>query len=173
MKTKSTTKMLIITTTLFFLMGGSIAFAQGGWGYNDRGGPMRGYGGHMMGSGYGGGPMMGYGYGKGFAGSRLTEEQAAELSAAQEKFYQGTKDLRDKLYEKRRDLRDEMVKENPDAAKVSKIQKELSALKADFDQKRLQHRLEVRKIAPEKFQERGFGRGFGRGGFGRGGGYCR
>jgi Spy/CpxP family protein refolding chaperone len=170
MKTQRTKKAIIITS-IILLVGSTIAFAQGGWGYGSDQPRMRGYGGHMMGPGYCGSHMRGNGPGwvKGGYGD-LSEEEATKLEEAREKFYTETKDIRRQIGNLREDIRDEMVKDDPDSAKVLKMQKELSNIEADFDQKRVQHRLEMRKLVPEKYQGRGFGRGFGRGyGYGRGG----
>ena len=164
MKTQRITKSIIVASVIL-LIGGTIAFAQGGWGG-------RGYDGDTKGPGYGcpgRGDCPGWGNRAGV--SDLTDEEAAQIDAAREKFFAETKDLRTQMRNLRTDLRDEMTKEAPDEATVLELQKELSGIKADFDQKRVQHRLEMRKIAPEKFQERGFGRGYGRG-YGRGGGGC-
>ncbi|MEJ2154070.1 MAG: periplasmic heavy metal sensor [Desulfobacteraceae bacterium] len=169
MKNNRTTKTLIITAAIL-LIGGTIAFAHGGWGYDGYDRHMSGYGGHMMGPGYGGGHMMGYGpgWGRNYGPSEgLSEEQAAKLEETQERFYNETKELRRKINDLGIDLRDEMAKESPDSGKLAKIQKALSQSQADFDQKAIQHRLEMRKLAPEGFRGRGYGRGFG-----PGGGYC-
>jgi len=172
MKTKRITKTLIITSVVL-LIGGSIAFAHGGWGNGGYGSHMRGHGGHMMGPYDGhmgpgsGGSMMGYGpgWGRDDGYGNLSEEEADRLDKAQEKFYYETKELRRKIDEKRIDLQDELVKDDADSAKIAKMQKELSGLQADFDQKAVQHRLEMRKLMPKNFQERGYGRGYGRGGY--------
>jgi len=162
----------VIITAVVLLIGSAAAFAHGGWG--------GGYGGHMMGP-YGRhmmdwddeGPAMGPGYGPGYGpgmrgygrGAALSEEDAAKLAEVRDKFFAETETLRNQIGEKRFALRNEMVKENPDANKAAELQKELSALETEFDQKALAHRLEVRKLLPEK----AFGRGYGRG---AGGGYC-
>jgi Spy/CpxP family protein refolding chaperone len=159
MKTQRTTKTIIIIS-IILLAGVTIAFAHGGRGYGGDGPHMRGCGGHMR--GYGPGWEKGSGYGD------LSEEEAIKLSEAREKFHTETKEMRRQIGNLREDLRDEMVKKDPDSAKVLKIQKELSGIEADFDQKRVLHRLEIRKLVPEKVQGRGYGRGFGRG-YGRGG----
>ena len=164
MKSKLTPKTLIISAVLL-LAGAAVVFAHGGYG---RGG----YGGHMMGygPGYGMGPGMmgngpGYrGEGRGY-GAGLTEEQQAKLDDAREKFFTETEDLRDRIQEKRFALGSEMRKETPDSAKVVDLQKEISKLEGQFDQKAIQHQLEVRKMLPEKAR-RDYGRGYG------GGGYC-
>lgn len=162
MKSKHTTKTIIITT-LMLLVGATIAFAHGGRGYGGYGHHMDGYGGPMKGPGYGGGPMMGYGncpgWGKGSPNGNLSEEEAAKLEEARKKFYQDTKELRRNIKDMRIDLRDEMDKETPDTAKVLNIQKEISKLETDFDQKVVMHRMEIRKIKPDGFRGRGYGRG--------------
>lgn len=169
MNNKRTTKTIIIIS-IILLVGSTVAFAHGGRGYRGDGPNMRGYGGQMNCPGYGGGQMKGYGpgWGKGSGYSNLSEEEAAKLTEAREKFYTETKEMRRQISNLREDLRDEMVKDDPDSAKVLKIHKELSSIEDDFDQKRILHRLEMRKLVPEKFQGRGYGRGFGRG-YGRGG----
>jgi Spy/CpxP family protein refolding chaperone len=68
-------------------------------------------------------------------------------------------------------MQSELAKAEPDAAKASGLQKEISELQAQLDQKRIDHMVEMRKVAPNA------GRGYMRGGpmmgYGpRGGGYC-
>jgi len=163
------------------LVGAAVAFAHGGgygggpmMGYGGGpmmgygGGPMMGYGGgHMM--GYGGGHMMGYGYGpqmRGFGyGANLSAEQAAKLDQVREKFFKETRALREEMDEKRFALRREFNKDDPDSAKVAKLQKELSQLEGEFDQKAVQHRLEMRQLLPENSGPRGYGYGPGAGGY--------
>jgi len=160
----------------------AVAFAHGGWGYGSH---MGGYGGHMMGPRYGSEYMMGPGYdgghmmGPGFGGghmmdydcnygrhmrghdawSNLSDTDAAKLEASQEKFYEDTRMLRDQINKKRIALSDEMEKSNPDQDRVLAIQKELSSLQSDFDQKALAHQLEVRKLLPEDYRGSGYGHG--------------
>jgi Spy/CpxP family protein refolding chaperone len=136
----------------------AIAFAHDGYG-----GYMGGYGGHMMGPGYGGGHMMGYDSddgpyrrGPGALGN-LSDEDAAKLDASQEKFYNETRDLRDQIDEKGIALNNEMRKDNPDKDKVFELQKEVSSLRSDFDQKALAHQLAVRKLLPDNFRGSGYG----------------
>jgi hypothetical protein len=49
-----------------------------------------------------------------------------------------------------------------DERKLTHLQQELTTLKDKFDQKRIQHRLEIRKILPESARG-GLGRGYGGG----------
>ena len=149
----------------------AIAFAHGSGGYGGYGmGPgMMGYGGY---GGYGMGPgMMGYGgYGGHMMGpgswsdrgynANLSDEQRDKLDAAREAFFNDTRQLRDQIQEKRYSLNNELNKENPDTSKVTELQKELSKLDSEFDQKSIAYQLEVRKILPENDLRAGFGAGF-------------
>jgi zinc resistance-associated protein len=150
----------------------TLAFAHGGWGYESH---MGGYGNHMMGPGYDGGHMMGRGYGGDHmmnydcdhdrymhwreAWNNLSDADAAKLEAFQEKFYKDTHELRDKIDEKEFALRKELNKSNPNQHNVLALQKELSSLHSDFDQKALAHQLEVRKLLPEDYRGSGYGHG--------------
>ena len=173
MNTKLVKKTLVISS-IVLIAGAAVAFAHGG-GYGRHfggyGGHMMGYGGgrmmddgpgHMM--GWGGGPhMRGYGMGGGY-GAGLSEEDTARIDAARERFFEQTASLRGQMDEKRLALSNEMVKDEPDSAKAAELQNELSKLESEFDQKALAHRLEMRKLLPEKARGQGFG-------YGRGNGY--
>jgi zinc resistance-associated protein len=170
MKTSRTTKSIVIAAVVL-MAGVTFAFAHGGWGNDDYGygghmmGP--GYGGQMMGPGYGGNYMMGPGWGRGYhrGNGDLSDEARAKIDAARDKFYDETRSLRRNIDDKAYELNKEMDKDNPDAGKVAELQKQLSKLQTEFDQKSVQYRLEMRKLLPEDF------RGSGRGYYGRGG-YC-
>lgn len=170
MKISRTTKTIVFISAVL-LIGATLSFAHGGWGQGDNG-HMRGYGGQMMGPAYGGQMMDGPGYGQHMRGNgnrgNLSDEQLTQLEEARDKFRKETQELRGKIEEKSVVLRNEMIKDEPDTGKAMKLQKNISEMRADFDQKKLQHRLEVQKIAPDAFQSRGGGRGFR-----RNGGYCR
>lgn len=114
-----------------------------------------GYGGYMMGPGNGG-HMMGYGpYGYG----NLSPQDAAKLEQSQQKFLNDTSDLRNSIQEKQFALNQELQQTNPDRDKVTNLQKELSQLETQFDQKALDHRLDLRKNFPENALSMGYGRG--------------
>ncbi len=162
MKTSKLTITLTIASVVL-LIGAGLAFAHGGAGYGGYGRMGRSYGGHMMDNPGYGPHMRGYG-----AWGDLSDEDAAKLEEARSRFYKATQELRGNIEEKSVVLRNEMIKDNPDTDKVMKLQKELSALEAEFDQKAVQHRLEMNKLAPEGFRgggaRRNFGSGSGRGG---------
>ncbi|MBC2710524.1 MAG: periplasmic heavy metal sensor [Desulfosarcina sp.] len=92
-------------------------------------------------------------------------------------FFDATKQERQDLYAKKLELRAEMAKSGPDMKKASALQKEVSELRSNLDQKRLDHIMAMRKINPDA--GRGFfmeGRGMGHGkgqGNGYGPGNCR
>ncbi len=120
-------------------------------------------------------------YGKG-AGpcnySQLSQEEYQQVQKQREAFFKETEGLRSEIFEKKQALRNELAKESPDTAKASKLQKELSGLQARFDQKRISHVVELKKINPNaglEFQQGGprKGKGPGHMGYGpkRGGGY--
>jgi len=177
MRSYITSKTLIIGSAIL-LIGAVVAFANGGsWGYGGYGGHMMGYGGGyamgpgMMGynngaGGYGMGPGM-MGYGPGYAangngyGSNLSNEQRSRLEASRLAFYSQTQDLRNRIQDQRDALRAELYSAHPDSAKVGQLQRTLSGLEADYNQRVVQHQLELRKIAPDAYSGRGYG------------GYCR
>ena len=145
-----------------------------GWGRGHMG-----YGYHMgpgygMNRGWGGGPYGGQGY-----QSDLSEEDMARLDKERQAFFDATSDLRETLYQKELELRSELAKPEPDAKKAAGLQKEISNLESELDQKRLEQRIKMRKEFPRSgYQGYGYGprgRGMGRGMYGGGGygpGYC-
>lgn len=172
MKMSRTIKSIMILSVVL-LAGTTLAFAHGGWGPGDCG-RYQGKGGPMAGPGYGGRMMDRQGDGPCPGGNRvrqdLSDEQMAKLDEARDQFRKETQELRGQIEIKSVALRNEMIKDKPDSGKAMKLQKEISGLRADFDEKKLQHRLEVHKIAPETFQGRSHGRRASRGGGGYG---CR
>lgn len=153
----------IITLAVLAVFGIS-TFAFAGWG--------GGYG-HGMGPGMMGPGMMGPGWqqGGGYYGN-LSADEIANLDQQRAEFFQATESTRQQLYEKNLALQSELAKENPDTAKASTLQSDISKLQSDLDQKRLEHDIQARKSSPN------YNRGY-RGGHGsmmgygpRGGGYC-
>jgi len=141
---------LVITAILGFA---APASADRGMGYGHH----CGRGNHMPGwhhGGYGEHAEPGFGYRR-----NLSEEELQKLEKERLNFFEATKDLKAKLYQKGLEIRSELAKETPDTKKAAGLQKEISELKAELDQKRLAHYFNVRKINPD------IGRGF-RGGYG-------
>jgi zinc resistance-associated protein len=110
--------------------------------------------------GWGHGPMHAWHHGEddgpGFGcWGDLSKEDIQKLEKERADFFEATKNLRGKIYQKRLELKSELAKESPDAKKAAELQTEISGLKAEFDQKRLNHFLNMKKISPD------IGRGFG------------
>lgn len=147
----------IMTLAVLAVFGiSTLAFA--GWG--------DGYG-HMMGPG-----MMGPGWqqGGGYYGN-LSADEIAKLDQQRAEFFKATEGIRQQLYEKELALQGELSKENPDTSKASTLQSEISKLRGELDQKRLDYEMQARESVPN--YNRGY-RGHGSMmGYGpSGGGYC-
>ncbi len=158
------TRKIIAVLAVVALVGfGSYAFADWDGGYGHRG-----YGHYGYGMDYG---HHGYGMGHGHRGYRddyrsdrdyegdLTRDKLRQLDEAHEAFYKDTEKLRDNIYDKEVDLSRELAGENPDKQKAAKLQKEISELRSKLDQKRIDHLIEIRKIAPKagRYWMRGYG----------------
>jgi Spy/CpxP family protein refolding chaperone len=140
--------MFLVVLMLVGFIGFS-ATADAGWG---RGG------GNCAGAGDC--PRGGYG-GQGFGGN-LTDEEIAIMQKERNAFLESTRELRERHYQKELELRAELAKQSPDAKKAAELQKEVSGLESELDQKRLDHRLKMKKEHPQIY-----GKGF-RGGMGMG-----
>jgi Spy/CpxP family protein refolding chaperone len=165
-KTGKIFMVLAIVAVLAIAATSFAGWGKGHWGYGYRMGS--GYGMHR---GWGQGPMS-YG-GQGYA-SDLSDEDIARLDRERQAFFDATSGLREQLYQKELELRSELAKAEPDANKAAGLQKEISNLESELDQKRLDHRIKMRKEFP-RFGAGGYGygprgRGMGRGMYG-GGGY--
>ncbi len=148
MKIKNLTKTLIVLTLVAIMGIGATAFAGKGKG-NAR------YA--QSGQGYGQSGCDGSGYGRQSFMGNLSEEEVAKLNEERSAFFKATQDLRQSVYQKRLELNSELAKKNPDPKKAGALQKELSGLKGQLDQKRTEHRIRMNKINPGLGQ---MGRGF-------------
>ena len=142
---KRITKKTLMVLTIVSIVGlGTYAFAgwgmgkgPGGWGHHGPGMHHQGWGG----SGYG--HPMNY----------LTSEEIDALEKERESFYIATEDLRQEVYAKRLELRSELIKDNPDASRAVALQKDISKLQSNLDQRRLEHMIKMRKINPNVGRE--------------------
>jgi zinc resistance-associated protein len=138
-------------------------------------GPGWGRGHQMGGSGRGAGPGYCGEYGPGYG--NLGEEQRTQLDTLNKKFHDETAQVRNDLWNKRGELNALLNSPNPDTEKAKALQKEISDLRANLAEKRLDFELEERKVAPEGSYGRGYGKGYGMGyghhmgGYGPGKGY--
>ena len=129
----------------------------------------RGWGGGCSGGGQGGGP--GDCWQAQGANQALTPEQQSKLNTLDQSFFNETSTLRNNIWSKQTEMSLLLNGENPDAAKLQTLQKELSGLKAQMAEKRLAYRLETRKVAPDSTYGGGYGGG--RGGYRGNGGQGR
>ena len=133
-------------------------------------------------AGWGRGP--GYGCGgrggvpadcpRGYGAGYYDDERYQKYSKEREAFFNETESVRRGIHEKESALRNELAKDNPDPQIAAGLQKEISDLESQLNQKRLDHQLRMKKADPDYVPGgRGYGRGMGYG-YGRqgGGGYC-
>jgi len=157
------------------------ALAVLGFGYNVLADDGQGYRG--MGKGKYATDESGRGYGRGPGGcgrlaANLSEEDLEKARAERNAFFESTRDLRQQIYQKDLELQAELAKQAPDVEVAAGLQKEISGMRAEMDQKRLEHRLRMKTINPELgmgYGHQGFkGKGGSRGGkgYGGGGGHC-
>lgn len=140
-------KKLIIGLAIAAVIGiGTYAFGHMGGGYGYM------HGGPWMHDGYYGGP--GYDY-----RTDLNDEDIKALEEERTAFLKATENIRQNIYAKELELRSELYKENPDTTKAGALQKEISELESELDQKRIDHMIKVRKHNPNA------GRGFMMGGY--------
>lgn len=124
------------------------------------------------GPGYHRGGYGGYGPGPGpcwtdYDRQSLTEEQAATMDELESKHFNETRKLRRDLWTRADKLDELMSSENPDRNEVMSLQKEISNLRDQLQEKNLDYSLEVKKIVPDADTRRG-GYGMRRGGYGMG-----
>ena len=162
MNFSKTGKILMVLAIVAVFAIAATSFA--GWG--------RGHRGYGMHGGWGQGPR---GYDSEGYQSDLSEDDIAKLDKERQTFFEATSDLKEELYQKELELRSELAKPEPDAKKAAGIQKQISNLESQLDQKRLDHRIKMRKDFPQSgYRGDGYGprgRGMGRGMYGGGGGY--
>ena len=94
---------------------------------------------------------MGYGHRGGYSGyaGDLSEDDIKAIDKERRAFFEATRDLRQDMYRKELELQTELAQKNPDAKKAAALQEDISKLESTFDQKRLEHMMEMRKIVPE------------------------
>jgi zinc resistance-associated protein len=161
---------IIVVVAIIGIVGGIVGFAAtsfAGWGRGSGGG------GNCWGQGGGWGQR-----GSAAPGSQrnLSDQNIDKLNQERQAFFEDTRELREKLNQKRLELRSEIAEQDPDVNKALALQKEVSDLEGQLDQKWVEHRIKMQKENPDFFAGRGAGRGYGYGprgkGMGRGFGGC-
>jgi len=141
---KDSRNKIMVITVMAILGLGTYASADRGMGYGHHQWMHQGPGRHHRAYGDLCGDYMG----------NLSEDEIKKLEEEHSAFFNATKELRQEIYQKRLELRSEFAKKNPETEKAVNLQKEISDLKARFDQERLDYWLKIKKIDPD------FGRGF-------------
>jgi Spy/CpxP family protein refolding chaperone len=157
------------TSTIRNTMAGLAALAVIASGATVLAGKCQGYGAGNPGCGH---YQRDGGCGQRAGNPNLTAEQREQLAAERQAFMAATQTQRRDLYAKQMALMAEIAKSDPDPEAAAALQKEISQLAGDLDQKRLTHIMAMRKIDPEA----GLGvlmEGRGMGQHGRGYGGCR
>ena len=129
----------------------------------------------FAGWGVGSGHMMGSGWHRGWDNDRdLSSEQVAELQRQRAEFFKATEDVRQELNAKALALESELAQKDPDIGRAKALQKDISKLRADLDQKRLEYDIQAGKSARDwghgPMMGYGYGAEMGYGHHGRG--YC-
>jgi zinc resistance-associated protein len=115
-----------------------------------------GRGANQMTGYWGAGPGYYGPYNNGYTTLISEQQQLADLN---QKFFNETRSLRDKLWSESNELNTLLSETNPDTAKIARLQKDISDLRAGLNEKAIKHETEARKIAPDN----GFGNGYGYG----------
>lgn len=161
MKKKNISRLIIALILTTIMAYGATSFAGWGMGYGSRGG--------HHGPGWN---QRGWD-GRGGWGNDLSDEEIEKLEEQRQAFLKDTEGLRQDLYSKGLELRSVLVKPEPDQKRALTVQNEILGLRAQLDQKRIGHMIEMKKINPHagRGYAEGGGRGLGHGGrdgFGKG-----
>ena len=124
---------IILIGSIALIIIGINAFAHSGYG---------GGGGH-----HGSGWHHHDGYYPGYSDD-MSPEAYEQFEQKRDAFFKETQEIRNELYAKNRELENELAKPEPDAAEASRLQKEISDLRSQFDQKRIEHMVEMKKLNP-------------------------
>ena len=138
---KTVTAAAILLITGFFAVQ-AFAYMSGG-GYHRGGGyGMMNNGGHM---GYGSGHMNGYGMNQnGHMWNNLTREEQSRLQNRMDQFRSSTKNLRDRYYQTRQELNRAYADPRTDRATIEQLNEKLVDISSELEQKRLNHRADLR-----------------------------
>jgi Spy/CpxP family protein refolding chaperone len=117
----------------------------------------------LMGLGVNAFAGMGQMQGMSASNTNLTDDQVKQMQSERTAFQTATQGIHQQLNEKRQALNAELAKQAPDAAAAAALQKNISDLQAQFDQKRLTHILNMKKIDPNFTEGPGMGYGMGPG----------
>lgn len=139
---KHVLKLTALSAVIFLSVFATQAMAWKGMGKGGCGGG--GYKGMQQ-----GGPGTAQGYGCQAAFANMTEEQKTQVADERKAFFSQTAELRQQILEKQTELAGIIVKKEVDMESATAVQKELSELQGQFDIKRLEHMVKMKKINPD------------------------
>jgi Spy/CpxP family protein refolding chaperone len=129
-------KTIIITALLILTLGWVFAAEAQWWG---RGGGGRG---------------AGPGWKDDTLGLNLTQNQTTKLNTLRQAFWKDTSNLNVKIDQRQLELNSLLLEPNPDSGKVTKLQKDISDLQLQLNEKRVFYQLDARKIlTPEQIAQ--------------------
>jgi hypothetical protein len=131
----SLTKMIVVTAVIAVMIFGAEAFAYRGAANCPFNAAANTQGYTAGGSGC---PMT----------ASLSDEQVKKADEARKAFFAETEELRQNIYQKGLELETAIAKKEPDVENIKKLQKDLSDLESQFDAKRIEHILLMKKISP-------------------------
>jgi len=79
-------------------------------------------------------------------GLNLSEEQQKSIDSLYQAFRKDSASLQNKIGQKQLELNSLLLQPDPDAEKAAALQKEISDLQAQFNEKRINYQLDARKI---------------------------
>jgi len=94
----------------------------------------------------GGGRGAGPGWQGDSFGLNLTQDQSTKLNTLHQAFRKDMSNLNVKTDQRQLELNSLLLEPNPDSGKVAQLQKEISGLQTQFNDKRINYQLESRKI---------------------------
>jgi len=80
------------------------------------------------------------------SGINLTDDQAKKITSLHQAFLKDTSELNTKTDQKQLELNNLLLETNPDPQKIATLQKEISGLQSQFNEKRINYQLDARKI---------------------------
>lgn len=89
-----------------------------------------------------------HGWVGGWPALQMSKAQYEQFEHISQSFATDTQALRDDLYSKECELQNELAKDAPDAARASGLQREISDLQSQFEQKRIDYIVEMKSLAP-------------------------
>ena len=93
----------------------------------------------------------------------LRDAERGKLEELERQYYQETEGIRNQIMNKSEEPDELMDSQNPDLERARAIQRDISELRAELDQKDFDYELEARKIIPESRFGSGYVRGYHRG----------